>query len=149
MRVEEAVRLAERLAVLCAGTMALVVAATDCSGPAVPQAFVSSAQQAVISRFYVRKLWLGGPGHSVGCPVDVLGAQRIHGRLRVYTVVVCKSFTARCAEQTAYTEGLVADMAGYPGRGRSSRRCPGRGRRRCRGLDLSGVASLHSARLYQ
>ncbi len=112
LRAEGTVRLAERLAVLCAGTMALVVAATDCSGPAVPQAFVSSAQQAAISRFYVRKLWLGDSGHSVGCPVDVLGAQRIHGRLRLYTVVVCKSFTARCAELTAYTEGLVADMAG-------------------------------------
>lgn len=104
-------RLAERLAVLCAGTMALVVAATDCSGPAVPQAFVSTAQQAAISRFFVRKLWLSDGSHSVGCPVDVLGAQRIHGRLRVYMVVVCLSFTAKCANYGGHTEGLVADMA--------------------------------------
>jgi hypothetical protein len=48
----------------------------------------------------------------VGCPVDVLGAQHMHGRLRVYTVIVCHSFTPRCAVSAAYTEGLVADMAG-------------------------------------
>ena len=44
--------------------------------------------------------------------VDVLGAQRIRGRLRVYTVVVCLSFTAKCADSFAGTEGLVTDMAG-------------------------------------
>lgn len=104
-------RLAACLAGFCAGMMALGVTAAGCSGPAVPHAFVSSAQRAAISRFYVRKLWLDD-GHSVACPVDVVGAQRIHRRLRVYTVVVCRSFTVRCAELTAYTEGLVADMAG-------------------------------------
>jgi hypothetical protein len=94
--------------------MALVILTSGCSGTAAPHVFVSPAQQAAISRFYVTKLWLGetDESHRVGCPVDVLGAQRIHRRLRVYTVVVCKSFTAKCAELTAYTEGLVADMAG-------------------------------------
>ena len=108
------IRPAVRLAGVFAELLAIVVAATGCSGPGVPHAFVSAAQRAAISRFYVRKLWLwpGEEGLSVGCPVDVLGAQRFHGRLRVYTVVVCKSFTARCAEVTAYTEGMVADMAG-------------------------------------
>jgi hypothetical protein len=46
---------------------------------------------------------------SLAASLDIL---RIHRRLRVYTVVFCKSFTAQCAELTAYTEGLVADMAG-------------------------------------
>jgi hypothetical protein len=106
------VRLADRLAVVCAGMMSLAILATGCSGPAVPHAFVSPTQRAAISRFYVRKLWLSDRSHSVGCPVDVLGAQRIHGRLRVYTVVVCLSFTAKCTNLDSGTDGLVADMAG-------------------------------------
>jgi hypothetical protein len=77
-----------------------------------PRAFVSPAQRQTIVRFYIRKLWLDDGSHSVGCPVDVLGAQVIQGRLRVYTVVHCISFTAKCADITDYTEGLVADMAG-------------------------------------
>ena len=105
-------RRADRLAVFGAGVLALAVAAAYCSGPVVPEAFVSTAQQAAISRFYVRNLWLSDGSHSVACPVDVLGAQPIQGRLRVYTVVVCLSFTAKCAELTQYTEGLVADLAG-------------------------------------
>jgi hypothetical protein len=105
-------RRADRLTVICSGMMALAIAATGCSGPAVPHAFVSPAQQSAISRFFVRKLWISDGSHSVGCPVDVLGAQRLHGRLRVYTVVVCLSFTAKCADWGAGTEGLVADMAG-------------------------------------
>jgi hypothetical protein len=100
------------LAVVGAGAMTLAVTATGCSGPAAPHAFVSPAQQAAISRFYVRKLWFDEGLSRVGCPVDVLGAQRMRGRLRVYTVIVCHSFTAKCTEFTAYTEGLVADMAG-------------------------------------
>jgi hypothetical protein len=105
-------RHADRLAVISAGMMSLVILATGCSGTAAPHAFVSPAQQSAISRFYVRKLWLSDGSHGVGCPVDVLGAQRIYGRLRVYTVVVCLSFTAKCADFGAGTEGLVADMAG-------------------------------------
>jgi hypothetical protein len=44
--------------------------------------------------------------------VDVLGAEVMSGRLRVYAVVHGTSFTAQCAAMTTYTEGLVADMAG-------------------------------------
>jgi len=106
------VRRADRRAVVRAGMMTLVILATGCSGTAAPHAFVAPAQQSAISRFFVRKLWLSDGSHSVGCPVDVLGAQRVHGRLRVYTVVVCLSFTAKCADLGAGTEGLVADMAG-------------------------------------
>jgi hypothetical protein len=103
---------AAHLAAFGAGMLALAVVAVGCSGPAVPHAFVSPAQQAAISRFYVRKLWIDDGEPRVGCPVDVLGAQRIHGRLRVYTVVVCLSFTAKCIDFGAGTDGLVADMAG-------------------------------------
>jgi hypothetical protein len=95
-----------------AGITLAVVALPGCSGLAAPHAFVSPAQQAAISRFYVRKLWIDDGESRIGCPVDVLGAQHIRGRLRVYTVIVCHSFTAKCALFTAYTEGLVADMAG-------------------------------------
>src|SRR6202171_1283289 len=91
-------RLADGRTVIFAGMMALAIVASGCSDTVAPHAFVSAAQQAAISRFYVRKLWFSDGSHSVGCPVDVLGAQRIHGRLRVYTVVVCLSFTAKCAE---------------------------------------------------
>jgi hypothetical protein len=100
------------LAVVGAAVMTLAVTATGCSGPAAPHAFVPTAQQAAISRFYVRKLWFDEGLSRVGCPVDVLGAQRMRRRLRVYTVIVCHSFTAKCVEFTAYTQGLVADMAG-------------------------------------
>src|SRR5215470_6861677 len=102
---------AARLAVLAAGMLALAAATTGCSRPA-PHAFVSQAQQAAISRFYVRKLWIDDGEPRVGCPVDVLGAQHMRGRLRVYTVIVCHSFTAKCAVSAVLTEGLVADMAG-------------------------------------
>jgi hypothetical protein len=105
-------RLADGRTVIFAGMMALAIVASGCSNTVAPHAFVSPAQQAAISRFYVRKLWFSDGSHSVGCPVDVLGAQRIHGRLRVYTVVVCLSFTAKCADLGAGTEGLVADVAG-------------------------------------
>jgi hypothetical protein len=105
-------RLACRLVTACAGVISLAVVATSCSGAAVPHAAVSPAQQAALSRFYVRKLWLSDGSHSVGCPVDVLGSLRIRRRLRVYTVVVCLSFTAKCVDFGAGTEGLVADMAG-------------------------------------
>lgn len=107
-----ALRSAVRPAVLGAEILALAMAATGCSGPAAPHAFVSQAQQTAISRFYVRKLWIDDGEPKVGCPVDVLGAEHMRGRLRVYTVIVCHSFTAKCAISAAYTEGLVADTAG-------------------------------------
>ncbi len=105
-------RRADRLAAIIPGMMSLVMLATGCSGTAAPHAFVSPAQHSAISRFFVSKLWLSDGSHSVGCPADVLGAQRIRGRVRVYTVVVCLSFTAKCVNWGSHTEGLVADMAG-------------------------------------
>ena len=104
---------AGRLATICAGLVSLAVLAAGCAETShPPHAFVSPAQRQAITQFYMRKLWLDDGSHSVGCPVDVLGAQVIQGRLRVYTVVHCISFTAKCADLTDYTEGLVADMAG-------------------------------------
>jgi hypothetical protein len=105
-------RRAECLALIGTGMVSLAIAATACSGTAVPRAYVSPAQQTAISRFFVRNLWLSDGSHSVGCPADVLGAQHIAARLRVYTVVLCLSFTAKCANYGGHTEGLVADMAG-------------------------------------
>lgn len=76
---------------------------------------VSSAQRAAIAHYYLTKLWTsdGDPSDPrVACPVDALGAARIGGRLRVYTVIHCTSTTPRCAEGgTDYTVGLVADLA--------------------------------------
>ena len=104
--------LAYRLVTICAGTTLLAVLAAGCARSAIPHAPVSLAQQQAISRFYIGNLWLADGSQSVGCPVDVLGAEAAGGRLRVYAVVHCTSFTAQCAAMTDYTEGLVADIAG-------------------------------------
>jgi hypothetical protein len=104
--------LAHSLVTICAGTTILVALAAGCAGSAIPHTIVSLAQRQAITRFYIGKLWLADGSQSVGCPVDVLGAEVIGDRLRVYTVVHCTSFTAQCAAMTTYTEGLVADMAG-------------------------------------
>jgi hypothetical protein len=104
--------LAYRLVAVWAGTTLLAVLAAGCAGSAAPHALASLAQRQAISRFYTGKLWLADGSQSAGCPVDVLGAEVIGGRLRVYAVVHCTSFTAQCAAMTDYTEGLVADMAG-------------------------------------
>ena len=86
--------------------------------------------------------WLADGSQSVGCPVDVLlfGARRSSsGRLRVYTVVHCTSFTAQCAATTA--------SCGRSGRGRGWRRCArlsrrwDRGQRGHRAQDLPRIAS--------
>lgn len=105
-------QLACRLVTIWAGTALLAALTVGCAGSAIPHARVSLAQRQAISRFYIRKLWLADGSQSAGCPVDVLGAEVTGGRLRVYTVVHCTSFTAQCAAMTDYTEGLVADMAG-------------------------------------
>lgn len=104
--------LAHSLITICAGTTLLAALAAGCASSAIPHAPVSLAQRQAISRFYIEELWLADGSQSVGCPVDVLGAEVMSGRLRVYTVVHCTSFTAQCAAMTTYTEGLVADMAG-------------------------------------
>jgi hypothetical protein len=65
---------------------ALAAGCAGCAGSAIPHALVSLAQRQAISRFYIGKLWLADGSQSVGCPVDVLGAEVIGGRLRVYTV---------------------------------------------------------------
>jgi hypothetical protein len=93
---------------VCAGMTLQAVLATDCAGNAVPHAFVSLAQRQAIARFSVSKLWLAYGSHSAGCPADVLGAEAVDGRFRLYTVVRCTSCTAQCAAMTDYTEGLVA-----------------------------------------
>ena len=107
-----AMHLARSLVTICAGTTLLAALAAGCASSAIPHAPVSLAQRQAISRFYIGELWRADGSQSVGCPVDVLGAEVISGRLRVYTVVHCTSFTAQCAAMTTYTEGLVADMAG-------------------------------------
>lgn len=106
---------AVRFIAICVWMTSLALLVTACAsvGPKPPQAFVSSAQRTAIARFYIEKLWQAADGsHSFGCPVYVLGAQKIHGQLRVYAVVHCMSFTAKCSVVTIYTQGLVADMVG-------------------------------------
>jgi hypothetical protein len=73
---------------------------------------VTATQQESISRYYLARLWNADGFARVGCPVAVLGADRIAPRLRVYTVVHCTSVTVQCSGGTDYTEGLVADLIG-------------------------------------
>jgi hypothetical protein len=103
--------------VTSAATIAVI--AGGCSGAAspavtgpVPEARVTAAQRAAITRYYLTNLWTSDGNPHVACPVDVLGAAHIGHRLRVYTVVHCTS-TPHCARGgTNYTNGLVVDLAG-------------------------------------
>ncbi len=93
------------------GVTATLMIACGCSGP-VPHAHVSSAQQRAITRYYLAKLYLSDGNPRVGCPVDILGAAHVGGRLRVYTVVHCTSASQNCAGGLDFTSGLVADLVG-------------------------------------
>jgi hypothetical protein len=94
------------------GVLAVLLGAVGAVFNPVPHAPVTSAQQDAISRYYLAKLWLPDGDPRVGCPIDVLGADRLGRRLRVYTVVHCTSASSHCAVGTDYTAGLVTDLVG-------------------------------------
>jgi hypothetical protein len=88
--------------------------ASGCSGSvgAVPHAPVASSQQTALTHYYLTRLWFADGAARVGCPIAVLGAAHIDGRLRIYAVVHCTSVSPQCAAITDYTNGLVADLIG-------------------------------------
>src|SRR5450756_723152 len=67
-----------------------------------------------IARFYVSKLWLADGSHSVGCPADVLGAEVVDGRLRVYTVVRVYRDDAVAEAERLARQGADSGVLGSP-----------------------------------